>query len=82
MKSLIVTWHGGGVTQLVAALGRLAQGFVHELKVETRERVLPTFKVVRSTPGEPRDPASPDGTSVRTMKHTAVPTGFEPVSPP
>ena len=64
----------------------LAQGFVHELKVETRERVIPTFRVVRSTTGAPADsdrsPTSPVGTGVRTMKRMAAPTGFEPVSPP
>jgi site-specific DNA recombinase len=64
----------------------LAQSFVHELRVEARERVIPTFKVVRSTANSraPRDlgSKSPKGTGVRTMTPLAVPTGFEPVSPP
>jgi len=64
----------------------LAQAFVHELKVETREHVTPTFRVVRSTINDlangARTITSPNGTGVRTMTPLAVPTGFEPVSPP
>jgi site-specific DNA recombinase len=64
----------------------LAQSFVHELRVEGRERVIPTFKVVRSTAnGRAQvDQAnkSPSGAGVRTMTPSAAPTGFEPVSPP
>ena len=64
----------------------LVQAFVHELKVETRERVAPTFRVVRSPANaladHDRTIESPEGTGVRTMAPLAVPTGFEPVSPP
>ena len=64
----------------------LAQSFVHELRVEGRERVIPTFKVVRSTANGraqvDRANKSPKGTGVRTMTPLAAPTGFEPVSPP
>jgi len=64
----------------------LAQSFVHELRVEGRERVIPTFKVVRaSARGRAQGNLankSPKGTGVRTMTPSAAPTGFEPVSPP
>ena len=64
----------------------LAQSFVHELRVEGRERVIPTFKVVRSTANGraqvDQADKSPKGTGVRTMTPLAAPTGFEPVSPP
>jgi site-specific DNA recombinase len=64
----------------------LAQSFVHELRVETRERVIPTFKVIGAAPDELAagqrvdDPSTTVG--VRPMSPLAVPTGFEPVSPP
>jgi site-specific DNA recombinase len=64
----------------------LAQAFVHELKVDTRERVAPTFRVVRSTANDLADGdrtiESRKVAGVRTMTRLAVPTGFEPVSPP
>lgn len=65
----------------------LAQTFVHELKVETRECVIPTFKVIGVAHDEPAAGERIDSpimtVGVRPMSpFLAVPTGFEPVSPP
>ncbi|MBA3652628.1 MAG: recombinase zinc beta ribbon domain-containing protein [Actinobacteria bacterium] len=57
----------------------LAHAFVHELRVEARNRVRPTYKLCRGLPATNTDPA---GRGVRTMKPVAAPTGFEPVPPP
>jgi len=60
----------------------LAQSFVHELRVEGRERVIPTFKVVRSAANGrvqvDQANKSPKGTGVRTMTPLAVPADFNP----
>ncbi len=44
------------------------RALIHEARVENRKHVYPVFRV-------PADP-------VRTLAGVAVPTGFEPVSPP
>ncbi len=59
----------------------LAHAFVHELRVEARNRVRPTYKLCRGLPAT-NTHAAGHGGGVRTMKPVAVPTGFEPVSPP
>ncbi len=68
----------------------LAQAFVHELVVEDRQRVLPTFKVMQWNPERGSKGGTNAGQSakvpgqraVRLMEPVAPPTGFEPVPPP